>query len=73
MMRALACTALGILLPALAFSQATPAAPAFEISDVHASPPTTILAIRGNAVRDGRYELRNATMVDLIRIAYART
>src|SRR5687767_13571793 len=70
MMRALRCVALGVLFPVLAFAQATPAAPSFEVSDVHTSPRTTVLAMRGNTVRDGRYEIRNATMVDLIRTAY---
>jgi uncharacterized protein (TIGR03435 family) len=69
MRRAVACAVLGLLLPAMAFAQAA-AGPAFEIADIHASPRTTNLAMRGNTVRDGRYELRNATMVDLIRTAY---
>src|SRR5687768_14775428 len=70
MTRALACTALGLLVPVMAFAQAGAAGPAFETADIHASPRTTNLAMRGGAVRDGRYELRNATMVDLIRTAY---
>src|SRR5688572_13543287 len=69
MRRAVACAVLGLLLPAMAFAQAA-AGPAFEIADIHASPRTTNLAMHGNTVRDGRYELRNATMVDLIRTAY---
>src|SRR5688572_15176097 len=70
MMRAMVCAALGAMLPALVFAQAAPAPPAFEIADIHASPRTTNLGMRGNVLRDGRYELRNATMVDLIRTAY---
>ena len=70
MLRALACTVVGVLFPALAVAQGTPAVPSFEISDVHTSPRTTNLAMRGNLIRDGRYEIRNATMVDLIRTAY---
>jgi uncharacterized protein (TIGR03435 family) len=68
-MRHLACALVVALLPTVAFGQAAPA-PAFEISDVHTSPRTMNPALRGNTVRDGRYEIRNATMVDLIAAAY---
>lgn len=48
--------------------------PAFELADVHPSPGTVSLlnsGMRGGVVRaSGRYELTNATMVDLIRTAY---
>ena len=44
--------------------------PKFEIADVHVSPKTTNAFIRPPAARNGRYELKNATMLDLIRIAY---
>ena len=53
----------------LAQSASTPPA-AFELADVHVSPKSTNLNMRGGAIRGGRYELRNATMVDLIRVAY---
>ena len=56
-----------ILSPVAVFGQA---APAFEISDIHTSARTTTLAMRGNLIRGDRYELLNATMVDLIRTAY---
>jgi uncharacterized protein (TIGR03435 family) len=52
-----------------AFGQ-TAASPSFEIADVHGSPRSSVPNLVGPIVREGRYELRNATMVDLIRTAY---
>jgi uncharacterized protein (TIGR03435 family) len=69
MPRAFAALSLVALLAAASFAQSTSTPPTFEIADVHTSPRSTSLAMR-SVVRDGRYELRNATMVDLIRTAY---
>lgn len=45
--------------------------PTFELADVHVSPHRTTQGTRGAILRNsGRYEFTNATMVDLIRIAY---
>ncbi len=46
--------------------------PNFEAADIHASPHTTNPNpfMSGGVLRGGRYDLRKATMVDLIRIAY---
>ena len=44
--------------------------PEFLVADVHVSPPTNIRAVRGPFFTLGRYELRFATMLDMIRIAY---
>src|SRR6185436_21102597 len=48
--------------------------PAFEIADVHQSPPSVANGLIGASVagipRGGRYELQNATMLDLIMLAY---
>jgi uncharacterized protein (TIGR03435 family) len=52
-----------------AFSQ-SPETPRFEIADVHVSAKTVNPFIRTGPMRGGRYEVKNATMVDLIRIAY---
>jgi uncharacterized protein (TIGR03435 family) len=56
-----------------AFGQSTQK-PAFEIADVHVSPPGVANAMIGASVagipRGGRYELQNATMMDLIMLAY---
>jgi uncharacterized protein (TIGR03435 family) len=54
---------------ALAFSQTTPP-PAFEMADVHISPRSNNPTARGGTVRAGQYELRTATMLDLISGAY---
>jgi len=53
-----------------ALGQSTETKPAFEIADVHASPPARNPFMRPPAVRRGRYEIRFATMLDLIRTAY---
>jgi uncharacterized protein (TIGR03435 family) len=50
-----------------AFGQALPT---FDIADVHASPHTVEPEMSGGVLRAGRYELRQANMVDLIRTAY---
>jgi uncharacterized protein (TIGR03435 family) len=53
-----------------AFAQAPAASPAFEIADVHVSPKSTLQFARNSPVRGGRYEVKNASMLDLIRFAY---
>jgi uncharacterized protein (TIGR03435 family) len=55
----------------LAFGQSPEPPPRFEIADVHVSAKTVNPFVRTNPVRGGRYEVKNATMVDLIRIAYS--
>ena len=67
MMRAFLCVA---LLSGAAFSQPTDR---FEAADVHVSPHSDTafnLFMRGPQTRAGRYEIRTATMVDLIGTAY---
>jgi uncharacterized protein (TIGR03435 family) len=53
-----------------AFSQSPEAPARFEIADAHVSAKIVNAFIRTGPVRGGRYEVKNATMVDLIRIAY---
>jgi uncharacterized protein (TIGR03435 family) len=53
-----------------AFGQSSDSAARFEIADVHVSPKSPTSFLRVSPPRGGRYELKNATMVDLIRIAY---
>jgi uncharacterized protein (TIGR03435 family) len=66
-----AVTGVGVaLLSALVFGQSTGPQPAFPVADVRVSPRTTTPVMRVS-FRGGRYEIRNATMVDLIRTAYA--
>src|SRR4029450_12403218 len=69
MPRAFAALSLVALLAAASFAQSTSSPPTFEIADVHTRPRSPSLALR-RVVPDGRYDLRNATMVDLIRTAY---
>jgi uncharacterized protein (TIGR03435 family) len=54
----------------LAFSQSPDPPPKFEIADVHVSAKIVNPFVRTGPVRGGRYEVKYATMVDLIRIAY---
>jgi uncharacterized protein (TIGR03435 family) len=61
----------GIMLAGAAFSQSDEATPAFEIADVHVSTISpTQMYLRDPVMRGGRYEVRGATMVDLLSIAY---
>jgi uncharacterized protein (TIGR03435 family) len=55
---------------ALAFGQSTETQTTFEVADVHVSPPTKNPYIRGPSVRRGLYEIRYATMLDLIKTAF---
>lgn len=66
-MRALASVMLAGILSLQAAGQSTDGT--FEIADVHTSPRSTTSVMR-SSVRLGRYEIRNATMLDLIRTAY---
>ena len=61
-------TALVGAIAAVAFGQGAPSA--FESADVHVSAPSKNPTMRGGALRGGRYEIRTATMVDLISLAY---
>jgi uncharacterized protein (TIGR03435 family) len=56
-----------------ALGQTPETAPKFEIADVHVSPKTANPFVRTGPVRGGRYEIKTATMVDLVRIAYGVT
>jgi uncharacterized protein (TIGR03435 family) len=66
MRRAITCLSLVGLLSISGFSQST----TFDVADVHASAKSTNRQMGGGSLRGGRYELRNATMLDLITIAY---
>jgi len=70
MMRAFAGLGFVALLAGAAFAQSTNPAPTFEVADVHSSARSTNPFFSGGVLRGGRYELRKATMVDLIRTAY---
>jgi len=69
MRRALTCAGMAALLSTAVIGQSADPPPAFVLADVHASPRSTTSVMRVSS-RAGRYEIRNATMVDLIRTAY---
>ncbi len=75
MLRAFACIASVALLSGAAIGQSvgTQVNPrlSFEIAVVHVSAHSTNPNMRGGLLRGGRYELRTANMVDLIRTAYS--
>jgi len=77
MPRAFAATALLALLYGPAFAQsatsaaaAPPGAPAFELADVHASVHSNTPFMRGGTLRGDQYIVRQATMVNLVALAY---
>jgi uncharacterized protein (TIGR03435 family) len=77
MFRSFASINLAIVLSSAAFSQPAPQKkPQFEAADVHVSQRNDWVKKAGNAMQGGmlnagRYELKRATMLDLIRTAYA--
>ena len=71
MTRICASVVLVSLLSVPAFGQVAEPAPRFEIADVHVSAKSTSQFARSGPARGGRYEVKTATMVDLIRFAYA--
>jgi uncharacterized protein (TIGR03435 family) len=75
MIRALTCIGALALVSGAAFGQSAETAPRFEIADVHASLHVPLLDSRRVFMRSGffggvRYEIHNATMIDLVRTAY---
>jgi uncharacterized protein (TIGR03435 family) len=66
MKRALTGASLAVFLASLALGQSTKT---FEVADIHMSPPGTRQA-DGGFMPGGRFEIRGATMLDLIAIAY---
>jgi len=68
MRRALNSTCLLVFLAGAAFGQ--PPVPAFDTADVHPSANQLNTTMQGDTLRDGSYEVQNATMLDLIRSAY---
>src|SRR3977135_4298160 len=59
-----------IMFSGRAFSQPADALPKFEVAEIRSSPHTTQPVVRGPFFSSGRYELRFANMLDLIRMAY---
>jgi len=69
MMRNSVLAASAVVLAWAAFGQSSAPTPKFEMADIHASVPKRFISLI-TVARGGRYEMRMATMVDLIRIAY---
>jgi uncharacterized protein (TIGR03435 family) len=69
MTRVLQATVYAGLLGVLAFGQAAPIQPTFEVADVHVGQPTPNAQMR-SSFSGARFELHNASMVDLISTAY---
>jgi uncharacterized protein (TIGR03435 family) len=67
MTRSIVCSA---LLVGAVFAQSPETLPKFEIADVHAGSNSLTAFARPPVARGGRYEIRNASMLDLIRMAY---
>ncbi len=67
-MRVFLCSAISTLTLFTAAAQAP--APRFEVADVHPSRVTAAQVARGPFMTSARYDLRNATLVDLIVKAY---
>jgi uncharacterized protein (TIGR03435 family) len=55
---------------AIALAQDSQAVSTFQIADVHKSAPATKPAMQGGVLRGGRFEIRRATTLDLIKTAY---
>jgi uncharacterized protein (TIGR03435 family) len=69
----LAITALSLLAAVTAFAQNFAPATKFELADIHPSARSTNRDdqdVSGGLMRGGRYHLRYATMLDLLRMAY---
>ena len=69
MRRLLAAVGAAALLSAAVSGQAPASRPAFQVAGIQVSSRLNP-GMRGGVLRGNRYELRNATMVDLIRTAY---
>jgi uncharacterized protein (TIGR03435 family) len=69
-MRAFVSIGLLALLSGAAFGQSADTPPNFEIADVHVRPHSSNPFMTGGILRGSRYEVRKATMVDLVSLAY---
>ena len=72
MLNLLAILGLAAIFASELFGQTGVTIPRFEIADVHVSPSATnpYTFFSGGVLRGERYDLRKATMLDLIRLAY---
>jgi len=70
MKRAIPATLLLLCAAWPAFSQTADAPPKFEAADIRVSPKMQFPFVRTGPVRGGRYEVKQATIVDLVHLAY---
>ena len=70
MVRVFSGISLAAFLSIAGFVRSVETPPVFDIADVHMSARSANPNMTGGILRAGRYELRKATMVDLIRTAY---
>src|SRR6185295_3351111 len=70
MTRVWACASIVVFLGGAVCGLGADAPPAFDVPDVHGSAHVTNPYVRGGVLRGGRYDVRTASMVDLIRTAY---
>jgi uncharacterized protein (TIGR03435 family) len=64
------CAALGLFLSAVTIGQPADPLPEFQAADIHGSAKTTNPFMRGGVVRAGRFEVRTASMLELLSYAY---
>src|SRR5262245_9877096 len=60
----------GVLFGQAGITSSGPTGPAFEAADLHASPKVRVPSMAAGGLRGTRYLVRQATMVDLISLAY---
>jgi len=53
-----------------AFGQSAETIPSFEVADVHVTTQSASSPRTGGSIRNGRYEIKNLTILDLISLAY---
>src|SRR3954447_3134587 len=73
MWRTVACVGAILLLFSSALAQTSDKTLTFEISDVHIAAPASFPVMINGGIHEGRYEVRNATMWELIKTAYGVT
>jgi uncharacterized protein (TIGR03435 family) len=69
-MRALVAISFTALLSGSVFGQSATPPPAFDLAEIRVLTGSARPYMSGGVLRDGRYDVRNATMVDLIGLAY---
>jgi uncharacterized protein (TIGR03435 family) len=70
MMRAFVALGFVTLLSGAVFGQSAATPPAFDLAEIRAIKDSARPYASGGILRGGRYDLRNATMLDMISIAY---